>query len=125
MSPSELHRLHLIAEYREITMIPAALRRSLKARDQAAVLAGVPQLFTLNAGHVTFFYNKLHYVRQRLVRIMDEMTSRGYKTDPSRVLTFDGFPTIFYGDWQETPAARDIILHRITQRRQQKPHLYV
>ena len=43
---SELYDQHLIAEYREITMVPAALDRTLKSK--------IAQQYTLNKGHVYF-----------------------------------------------------------------------
>jgi hypothetical protein len=74
VAPRELHRRHLIAEYREIPMVPAALRRSLRTSEP------------------------------------DQVMSR--------------IPAAFYGLWQETPEARNLILERIAQRQAEKPHLY-
>ena len=51
---SELYDQHLIAEYREITMVPAALNRTLKSKiglDKNKI----SQQYTLNKGHVYFF----------------------------------------------------------------------
>ncbi len=125
VDPKELHRRHLIAEYREITMVPAALRRSLLTRKQNDILNKVPKEFTLNKGHVSFFYNKLGYLIDRFHRLVYEMQQRGYTTNIDRVASFTGFPEEFYGQWQETPIARHIILERINARKAQKPHLYI
>jgi deoxyribonuclease (pyrimidine dimer) len=124
IKPSELHRLHLIAEYREITMVPAALRRSLKTRNKADILAGIPKSFTLNKGHVSFFYDKLDYLKARFARLVYEMRQRGYTTDLTRGESFNGLPDEFYGEWQETPESREIIASRIAFRKAEKPHLY-
>jgi deoxyribonuclease (pyrimidine dimer) len=125
VEPRELHRRHLIAEYREIPMVPAALRRSLRTRLPEGVLRSVPPVFTLNKGHVTFFYDKLGYLQSRYDALVSEMLLRGYVPDPSRVLDLSGIPPTFYGNWQETPAARTLILERIAQRQAEKPHLYL
>lgn len=56
--PSELTDQHLFAEFREIKMVPKALARSLKGRRPRGVLEAIPKEFTLNTGHVMFFYDK-------------------------------------------------------------------
>ena len=57
---SELTDQHLIAEYREITMVPAALNRTINSRNGLDV-NNIPKEFTLNKGHVTFFYDNGKY----------------------------------------------------------------
>jgi len=69
----DLKRLHLIAELREITMVPSALRRSLRTITKKDVLNSIPKKFTLNAGHVKYFYNKLTFFQTRFTRLSDEM----------------------------------------------------
>ena len=124
VEPSELHRLHLIAEYREIPMVPASIKRSLRTRTVQAVLKDVPAQFTLNRGHVTFFANKIVYLRRRYERVKSEMIRRGYNLDETRNPGFDGLPDECYGDWDETEVARRIVLERIALRKAEKPHLY-
>ena len=124
VEPRELHRRHLIAEYREIPMVPAALRRSLRTRLPEGVLRSVPSVFTLNKGHVTFFFDKLAYLQRRYLLLRGEMIRRGYQPGEGRSTGFLGIPLLFYGDWQETPEARTLILERIAQRQAEKPHLY-
>lgn len=124
IEPHELHRRHLIAEYRETLMVPAALRRSLRTRNPKDILAGIPKQFTLNKGHVSFFFNKLAFLEQRYESLKDEMRNRGYTVAQSRDQNFDGFPPEFYGQWTPTPEARTIVLSRINQRIAEKPHLY-
>ena len=63
--PSELKRMHLVAELREITMVPASLRRSLRSKSVNQVIRSIPDKFTLNSGHVKFFYDKLEFLKQR------------------------------------------------------------
>ncbi len=124
IEPHELHRRHLIAEYRETLMVPAALRRSLRTRTPADILAGIPKQFTLNKGHVSFFFSRLAFLEQRYESLKDEMRRRGYTVAQSRDQNFDGFPLEFYGQWTPTPEARTIVLSRINQRIAEKPHLY-
>lgn len=116
--------MHLLAELREITMVPASLRRSLRTKNPAAVLAAVPKQFTLNKGHVSFFYNKLRFLQNRFDKLVAEMQARGYTPDVSRKTAFDGFDNMWYGDWASTPADDAIVIERINFRISQKPHLY-
>lgn len=124
ISPHELHRRHLIAEYRETLMVPAALRRSLRTIPKEKTLQSIPKAFTLNAGHVKFFFNKLTFLEKRYESLKAEMRARGYFVAESRDQNFDGFPSEFYSDWEPTPVARELVLARITERVAQKPWLY-
>ena len=92
IDPKLLKRMHLLAELREITMIPAALSRSLMTSSKLIVLSRIPKKFTLNTGHVKFFYNKLEFLKNRFDRLADEMERRGYNPDRNRRTAFDGFP---------------------------------
>jgi deoxyribonuclease (pyrimidine dimer) len=116
--------MHLIAEYREITMVPAALKRSLRTKSVEDVLKSVPKNFTLNKGHVTFFYNKMSFLKTRFKRLCDEMSSRGYTFDKTREIAFEGVPEVFYGNWNSTHTDDVIVIERINLRISQKPHLY-
>lgn len=124
LDPKLLKRMHLLAELREITMVPASLSRSLMTSSKLMVLSGIPKKFTLNTGHVKFFYNKLTFLQKRFDALCDEMERRGYNPDRSRRVAFDGFNTLFYNDWISTPDDDTIIHERIALRISQKPHLY-
>jgi deoxyribonuclease (pyrimidine dimer) len=125
IDPKLLKRRHLVAELREITMIPASLSRSLMTRSHLMVLSGIPKKFTLNTGHVKFFYNKLTFLQHRFDRLCDEMDRRGYVPDRRRRTAFDGFDERFYNDWTSTPEDDNIVHERIALRISQKPFLYL
>lgn len=124
LSPKQLTRVHLVAELREITMVPAALRRSLRTKSVDVVINSIPAKFTLNAGHVKFFYNKLEFLKNRFSSLADEMDNRGFNADRTRVAAFDGFDPIWYNDWESDPADDALVIDRINLRIAQKPHLY-
>jgi deoxyribonuclease (pyrimidine dimer) len=124
IDPSLLHRRHLVAELREITMVPAALSRALRTKSKDAILKSIPENFTLNSGHVKFFYNKQKFLINRFNKLIEEMEQRGYTPDPLRVMAFIGFDPEFNNDWESTPEADEIIHNRIAFRIAQKPHLY-
>ena len=58
VNPSELTDQHLIAEYREITMVPGSLKRTLVSKIGYQEKK-VPERYTLNSGHVYFLYNNI------------------------------------------------------------------
>ena len=84
VDPSELSDQHLIAEYREIFMIGSALVKSRKSLKWSETKKNLPKEFTLNTGHVKFFYNKGKYLHKRYLKIVDEMISRGMNPNPKR-----------------------------------------
>jgi deoxyribonuclease (pyrimidine dimer) len=97
--PEELTDQHLFAEFREIKMIPKSLVRSLKARGLSGVLKIIPDSFTLNKGHMCFFYDKGKYLHNRYISIKDELRNRNVlfnedsKFDPDGI--FDKYPELF------------------------------
>lgn len=124
LDPKVLKRAHLIAEYREITIIPGTLKRALKTKTKEEVLKSIPKDFTLNKGHVSFFYDKQQFLIERFQRLCKEMEVRGYKTTPSRAIAFEGFDKEFYQSWQSTSNSDRLVEERIALRISQKPHLY-
>lgn len=125
IDPKLLKRMHLLAELREITMVPASLQRSLSTQSKRAVLNGIPKKFTLNTGHVKFFYTRLTFLMNRFIRLCDEMENRGYTPDRSRIVAFYGFDIEFYNDWTSTKEDDNIVHERIALRISEKPHLYL
>ncbi len=125
IDPKLLHRLHLIAELREITMVPGSLRRSLKTKSKREILKSIPKKFTLNSGHVLYFYTRLSFLQKRFDRLCHEMERRGYIPDKTRKIAFDGFDSEFYNDWASTQEDDNIVHERIALRISEKPHLYL
>ena len=124
VEPSELTDQHLIAEYREIFMVGGSLKRTLvsKAGYQESK---VPKRYTLNTGHVYFFYNKGRYLHKRYTELIIEMKKRGFEPDSSRT-----FPTkVFkdnglYNDWMPNIEDYKIIRQRIAEKIAMKPNWY-
>ena len=125
IDPALLSDQHLMAEYREMPMVPSALRRSLRTKTVEQILKSIPDKFTLNTGHVRFFYNKLFYLQNRYIDVRDELTNRGFKLDYSRPLGVQDIPSCaFFGDYTPTEEAVKIITARINEKIQMKPHWY-
>jgi deoxyribonuclease (pyrimidine dimer) len=122
--PSELMDQHLMAEYRELTMVPAALRRSLRTRTVTSIMKGIPEKFTLNKGHVTFFYNKLSYLNDRYDLLKEELIARGFNLDASRTSGIHNFDAAFCNDYSPTHEDMKIVRARINEKIAQKPTWY-
>jgi deoxyribonuclease (pyrimidine dimer) len=124
VDPKKLMDQHLMAEYRELPMVLASLRRSLKTQSEREVLKKIPPKFTLNKGHVLFFYNKLTFLRNRYDRLVNELHNRGYNLDQGRVLDLNGIPSTFFNDWSATPADDAVLEQRIKEKIAMKPSWY-
>ena len=122
--PRRLYDQHLIAEYREIVMVAAALRRSLKAKN-GFTLAQIPKRFTLGKGHIKFFYDKGKYLYKRYALLTEEMENRGFK--PNRKRRFPSAIFIknnLFNDWQPRRRDFEIILKRLKHKISLKPAWY-
>jgi len=121
---SELHDQHLIAEYREITMVPAALNRTLNSKT-GLIREKISKRFTLNNGHVYFFYDKGLYLDKRYTEIVNEMKSRGFNPDSARIFPIEIFKdNDLYNDWTPTIEDQKLIRQRIQERINSKPDWY-
>ena len=124
ISPSELTDQHLIAEYREIFMVAGSLKRTLISKS-GFVESKVPKNFTLNNGHVYFFYNKGKYLYKRYNLIIKEMKSRGFKPDENRIFPTDIFiMNNLFNDWEPNQSDIKIIRKRINEKIAMKPSWY-
>ena len=121
---SELYDQHLIAEYREITMIPASLNKTLKSKA-GLNKSKISKQYTLNTRHVYFFYNKGKYLDKRYKEIIKEMKARGFKPDSKRKFPKEIFiNNNLYNDWIPTIEDYKIIRKRILSKLAQKPNWY-
>ena len=122
----ELANQHAMAEWRELKMIPKALARSLKTQSHEKILKKIPKEFTLNTGHVTFFYDKGAFLRRRYEQLTEELIARGYninrdaKFDPDEIM----FDPQWNGDYKPDERAFAIIRERIAEKIMQKPDFY-
>ena len=119
----ELKDQHLIAEYREITMVPAALNRTLRSKVGLRK-EKISKKYTLNTGHVYFFYDKGLYLNKRYDEIIEEMILRGFNPDPNRKFPKEIFPSELYNDWMPTLEEQQIVKKRIEEKIKMKPEWY-
>jgi len=113
--PEELTVKHLVAEYREITRLPANLKKSLERKNKPFSIHEIPTEYTLGKGHVKYFYNKFKWLQNRFELLVDEMKKRGYNptyTDSSIFRVDD----VWYNDWIVDEKAIEINRQRIKDR---------
>ena len=122
--PKKLYDQHLIAEYREITMVPAALKRTLNSKN-GLMLSKISKKYTLNKGHVYFFYNKGLYLDKRYKQIIQEMRNRGFNPDSKRKFPVQIFiDNNLYHDWEPCKEDFKIIEKRIAEKIKKRPNWY-
>ena len=121
---SELSDQHLVAEYREIFMVGSSLQRSINSPNWKKNKNNCPKEFTLNSGHVKFFYNKGKYLHKRYNKIVKEMKLRGMNPNPNRIFKKEQWPDEFYCDWE--PKYKDLLIirKRINDKINKKPNWY-
>ena len=124
INPRELSDQHLVAEYREIFMVGSALQRSMKSKSWKKTKENLPKEFTLNIGHVKFFYNKGKYLHKRYLKLIEEMQSRGMRPDPERHFKKGQWPNELYRDWEPKKKDIQLIKKRIKEKINQKPTWY-
>lgn len=107
--PKELTNKHLIAEHRELKRIPNVVARGRYN------LKSIPPQFTLGKGHVSFFYDKLGYLKERYVDLYNECISRGFNVQ-NYVVSWDGVPQELMNGYTPTENDARIIRERIADR---------
>jgi deoxyribonuclease (pyrimidine dimer) len=70
----DLSNKHLIAEHREIKRIPNHVAKHFSKMS----LSKIPKQFTLNTGHVTFFFDKGKFTYERYKQLYEECVKRGF-----------------------------------------------
>ena len=121
---NELMDQHLIAEYREITMVPASLKRTLASKTGLNPKK-ISDIYTLNKGHVYFFYDKGKYLAKRYKELIAEMKDRGFNPDTNRKFPVSIFKDNgLYNDWEPSPYEYKTIRKRLKLKIKQKPGWY-
>lgn len=120
ISPKYLADQHLLAEYREIKMLPKMFLKSLNSKNGLVKYGGD---YTLNKGHGKCLYDKFRFIENRFQELLDEMKSRNFKTDYD-TLDLSQIPTEFFGNYTPTDEAIKINVERILLRISDKPYWY-
>ena len=111
--PSELYRKHLQAEYYELPEIfRLVFNRQLKGYTPAD--SDIPPTYRFGVGHKRFFYDKLAFLYERHMALVNEMHIRGFKANLP-VIPQD-LKAYWFGHWEPPQEAIDLSRARIQQR---------
>ena len=122
--PEELSDQHLEAEYREIFMIGSSLQRSLRSPNWEKTKKSIPKQFTLNKGHIRFFYDKGKYLSERYDELIKEIKRRKMSPDPSRTFNKEQWPHQLFNSWKANDYDLKVVRTRIEMKIKLKPDWY-
>lgn len=110
--PEELSNQLLIAELREIKRIPNCIKSG------RFNLKNIPERFTLGTGHVSFFYNKIGYLKERYQKLYKEAISSPRRLNVQDFSdSFENIPEYFMGNYEETERDRKLLLERLKEKK--------
>lgn len=115
VDPSELVDQHLLAEHRELTRIP----NDIVKRNGNVPLSKEPK-YLLGAGHVTFFRDKLLFLKDRYDKLYNECIYRGFKVTyswPDSVIMYKHL----WNDYEPTLCDISLNRERLKERMPVKP----
>jgi len=115
INPEMLADQHLIAEYLEIMMLVGHTKQHPK-------ISGIPERYKLGTGHITFFKNKLKYLKERHDIIKKEMKKRGFAA--RKTISFKGIKKDLINNWEPEKGDKEIIKKRLIWKISQKPEWY-
>ncbi len=120
---SELADQHLMAEYRELPRVFGAVRKHVQNGKKLKDFK-ISSVFILGTGHVTFFYDKLEFLRKRQIDLIAECLKRGFKIQDTTVQDISDIPVEFRNDYVPTPDALKISQARLDEKIAQRPQWY-
>jgi len=124
ITPVSLTDAHLIAEIKEINQLSGSFRKSLYSKNGIDV-SMIPASYTLNKGHVKFFYNKGKYLEKRFNLLVREARQRGFKIKAEfNNEWLKNNRLDLYNDWASSYSDELIVLERIKLRISQNPDFY-
>lgn len=112
---STLTQQHLVAEYRENPRVFALVEKAI-LRGESPSNRKNPSAYTLGAGHVRFFYNKLAYIADRQMQLVQEMLKRGYNPAFTTDLRVEWESKIPDKQWWESYTPTEEALHMNRER---------
>lgn len=124
INPLFLTDQHLIAERRELRMIPPLFEKRLKKLGLTKTISNIPEEYCLGAGHMLFWMNKCGYLENRYDLLTREMVNRGFKPDFSLKFEMSYEMRIASLDWEPSDRDIQIIYARLREKIAKKPNWY-
>ncbi|ARB05909.1 hypothetical protein fHeYen901_136 [Yersinia phage fHe-Yen9-01] len=120
---SELADQHLMAEYRELPRVFGAVRKHVQNGKKLKDFKISP-VFILGTGHVTFFYDKLEFLRLRQIDLITECLVRGFKIKDTTVQDITDIPNEWRNNYDAPQDALDLSQARLDEKIALKPLWY-
>jgi len=121
--PEELTDQHLMREYQELPRILGLVRKAL-AKGKTPADFKIASDYLLGAGHVTFFYDKLSFLKKRQDSLIAELIRRKYNIAHRDGLDLSGIPIEWINDYSPTAMALSLSRARILEKIMMKPDWY-
>ena len=90
--------------------------------DKALTGCTIPEQYTLNTGHETFFFDKLQWLFHRHNSVFDECIKRGFDIDEDKFCKISGsfvrqlWDTPYWNYWEPTPEDMYLNMARLVRR---------
>lgn len=123
VSPEELTDQHLMREYQELPRIVGLVRKAIHKGRKPSDFK-IASDYILGSGHVTFFYNKLEFLRKRQLSLIAELLVREYKIVHQEGLDLYDIPNEWKGDYIPTNNGLMLSRERIREKILMKPQWY-
>ena len=117
----ELCNQHLFAEWREMPRLVMNLNKSLNRKSKAFSSSEISKEYTLNKGHIKFFYDKFEFLHKRHQKITERLLEKGYNLSIVNSDIFATVPKEWYNDYEPTEEALRINRERIQMMMPPKP----
>lgn len=121
--PEELTDQHLMREYQELPRIVGLVRKAIHKGRKPSDFK-MAHDYILGSGHVTFFYNKLEFLRKRQLSLIAELLVREYKIVHQEGLDLYNIPNEWKGDYIPTNNGLMLSRERIREKILMKPQWY-
>lgn len=119
----ELADQHLLAEYRELPRVFGSVRTHAQNKKTTKDF-NIRKEFILGNGHCTFFYDKLYYLQQRHICIVQECIRRNINVTLTEVNDISDIPEQFCNDYIPSESEIRTSRARIVEQVQKKPSWY-
>lgn len=119
----ELADQHLMAEYRELPRVFGAVRKHTQDGKRVSDFKISP-VYILGTGHVTFFYDKLLYLKLRHEQLVQECIRRGIKIVNTGINDISDLPAEFCKDFIPTESETHTSRSRLIEKLIMKPLWY-
>jgi len=121
--PEELTDQHLMREYQELPRIVGLVRKAIHKGRKPSDFKIAPD-YILGSGHVTFFYNKLEFLRKRQLSLIAELLKRQYKIVHQDGLVLSDISDEWKRDYAPTENGLMLSRNRIREKILMKPQWY-